>query len=326
MSKKEILVSGIRASGNPHIGNYLGAIKQFIELQDKFECFFFIADLHSLTTPFEPKELHKNTIEAVADYIALGLDPKKCALFLQSQVSEHSELAWIFNCITPIGELERMTQFKDKSGQVKAESINAGLLNYPVLMAADILLYRPSTVPVGEDQLQHIELARTIARKFNHNFGKFFPEPQAYIKKEMMRIKSLGNPDKKMSKTGDEPLYISDAPETVRKKIKKAVTATDAKGKSAGVENLFLLLHEFGTKEQIQDFEDAYAANDIKFSELKETLAEQIIEHFAEFREKRKALLDSPEKIYEILAEGAKKAKALASSNLTEVKKKLGLL
>lgn len=324
--KRQTLVSGIRASSNPHIGNYLGAIKQFIQLQDndQLERFYFIADLHSLTTPFEKKELRKNTFDVAATYLALGLDPKKSTLFLQSQIAEHSELAWIFECITPLGELYRMTQYKEKSAQHK-DSINSGLLNYPVLMAADVLLYKADLVPVGEDQVQHVELARIIARKFNNQFGKTFPEPKAVLTKAA-RVKSLTNPEKKMSKTGDTPIYISDSPAEIKSKLKKAVTASDASGKSAGVQNLMNLLAEFGSEDQVKYFEQAMAENTIKYSELKEVLAENISDHFAIFREQRQDLLANPQKLDETLAAGAQKASTVAKETMREVKEKVGLL
>ncbi len=323
--KKKILASGIRASSEPHIGNYLGAIKQFIELQDVHDCSFFIVDLHTLTTPFEPKELRRNSIEVAADFLALGIDPHKSTLYLQSQVAEHSELAWIFNCITPLGELYRMTQFKDKSGNENKDSINSGLLNYPVLMAADILIHKAEIVPVGEDQVQHIELARIIARKFNNQFGKTFPEPKHFLT-QTSRIMSLSDPHKKMSKTGGEGILLSDSPAEIQKKLRKAVTASTTKGTSKGVENLFVLLREFGTKEQIQFFENAHLDGTIKFSELKDIIAENIANHFAPFREKRKELLSSPDVIARALTEGAEKARVRARETLTEVKKKVGLL
>ncbi|MDB4939677.1 MAG: Tryptophanyl-tRNA synthetase [Candidatus Doudnabacteria bacterium] len=324
--KKQTLVSGLRASSEPHIGNYLGAIRQFLKYQELHDCNFFIADLHTLTTPFEPKELRKNALEVAADYIALGLDPKKSTLYLQSQVAEHAELAWIFNCITPLGELYRMTQFKDKTGSANKESVNAGLLNYPVLMAADILLYKAEIVPVGEDQVQHLELARVIAKKFNNQFGKTFPEPKALLESETARIMSLNDPEKKMSKTGGQGILINDSPAEIQRKLRKAVTATDATGKSKGVDNLFRLLREFGNKEQIQFFENAYQENTIKFSELKDILSEDIAHYFAPFREKRKELLNSPEYIAEALADGAEKARERARATMQEVKKKVGLL
>jgi tryptophanyl-tRNA synthetase len=320
------ILSGIRATSKLHIGNYLGALKQFIDIQNtgEFQCYFFIADLHALTTPFEPKELRKNSLEVAAEFIAAGLDPKKSVIFLQNQVHEHSELAWIFECITPLGELERMTQFKDKSAQ-NQKNINAGLLCYPALMAADILMYKPFAVPVGEDQTQHIELSRIIARKFNKQFGQTFPEPKNYALKPL-RIQSLKNPEKKMSKTGDEPLYLDDTPEITKSKIKKAVTATDTSGSSLGAENLFYLLSHFGTVEHIAYFADMKKSGNVKYSELKEILAEDISNHFADFRNKKKELLENPDKLITILADGAKKARHIASQTLEEVKKKIGLI
>jgi tryptophanyl-tRNA synthetase len=326
MNKQETIVAGIRASGQPHIGNYLGAMKQFVELQETNRCFFFIADLHSLTTPFDPKSQRTNALDIALDYLALGLDPDKSTLFLQSQVAEHAELAWIFNCITPLGELERMTQFKDKSQNTKTESINAGLLNYPVLMAADILLYKPSGVPVGEDQLQHLELARVIARKFNSHFGETFPLPKAVSDKATLRIKSLSDPQKKMSKTGDEALLIGDSPEEIRRKLKKAVTASAADGSAPGVENLLLLLGQFGNAEDVNKFHAAIKDGSIRYSELKDLLAERVIEYFKPFREQRAKLAANPASVLEILAEGSRKAKAVASETLREVKEKVGLL
>lgn len=321
---KDTIVSGIRATGRLHIGNYLGALKQFVDTQNDYKGYFFIADLHALTTPFEPKELKDNTLNVVAEYIAAGLDPEKSVLFLQSQVSEHAELAWILNCITPLGELERMTQFKDKSSQHKS-NINAGLLTYPVLMAADILLYKPTAVPVGDDQVQHLELARIIARKFNAKFGETFPEPKTYETKPL-RVMSLKNPDKKMSKTGDEPLMLDDSPEEILKKMKKAVTATEGKDKSAGVDNLFFLLNYFGTDEEKRYFAEQRDSNTLKFSELKEAIAGDIAQHFESFREKKKQLLTKPKHLTELLASGAEKARRTAQLTLKDVKAKIGLL
>lgn len=324
--KQETIVSGIRATGKLHIGNYLGALQQFIDLQEQgHRGYFFVADLHALTTPFEPKQLRQDALEVVAEYIAAGLDPERSTIFLQNQVSEHSELAWIFECITPLGELERMTQFKDKSQKVTTKNINSGLLNYPALMAADILLYKPSMVPVGDDQTQHLELTRIIARKFNNAFGATFPEPKNYALRPL-RIMSLKDPAKKMSKTNDDPLYIDDTTETITKKIKKAVTASEGHGKSAGAENLLYLLSHFGTQEHIAYFADAQKNGAIKYSELKELLAIDTSKYFAEFREKKKALLARPEKLAQILGDGASKARKVASETLRDVKEKIGLL
>ena len=326
MNKQQTLLAGIRASGKLHIGHYLGLVEQLLETQKNPEnnCFYFIADLHGLTTPFEPKEFSKNSLEIAATYLALGIDPNKTTFFLQSQVQEHATLAWIFNCITPLGELERMTQYKDKSGQHK-ENINAGLLTYPCLMAADILLYKPTAVPVGEDQIQHVELSRTIARKFNHKFGNTFPEPKTYLQKPL-RIMSLTDPTKKMSKTGDEALNLDDEPKEIARKLKKAVTASEPGKKSPGVENLFFLLEHFSTQEKISFFRDQQRNDTLKFSELKETLSQDVSDYFAEFREKKKELLDKPEYLAEVLGDGASKARTVASATLLEVKQKIGRL
>lgn len=325
-NKKEIIVSGMRPTGNLHLGNYLGALKQWVELQNDptKECYFFAVDLHALTTPFEPKELRKNTVEIIAEYLAAGIDPNKATFFLQNHVQEHATLAWIFNCITPLGELERMTQFKDKSAQHKT-NINAGLLTYPTLMAADILLYKADGVPVGEDQVQHVELARVVARKFNAKFGNTFPEPKTYERKPL-RIMSLKDPNKKMSKTGDEALLLSDSPEEIKRKIKKAVTATDSKGHSEGVNNLLSLLAHFGTLEQVAYFNDGMRDGTIKFSELKEVLGLQVANYFVEFRERKAKLLKQPDKIAHILAVGAQKATKRAHETMQEIKEKVGLL
>mgnify|MGYP000205045088 CR=1 FL=1 len=319
------IVSGIRATGKLHVGNYLGALQPFVELQnsDKYDCYFFIADLHAITTPFSPSELTKNTLEVVAEYIAAGLNPDKVTLFLQHHVPQHAELAWIFNCITPLGELERMTQFKDKSKQ-NSGSINAGLLTYPALMAADILLYKPIAVPVGEDQIQHIELTRMVARKFNKQFGNTFPEIKTLVNKPL-RIKSLTNPESKMSKTGDEALMIEDGLEQITRKLKKAVTATEANGLAPGVENLFLLLKHFGTETDYKRLEKELKDGSIKYSELKTVLGESISSHFSEFREKKKELMANPKKLQKILAQGAEKARIMGQKTLSEVHQKIGL-
>jgi len=322
----ETIVSGIRATGRLHVGNYLGALKQFVELQaeNKGSSYFFIADLHALTTPFDPKELTENTYHVVAEYLAAGINPEKSTFFLQNHVLEHAELAWIFNCITPLGELERMTQFKDKSRQHNS-NINAGLLTYPTLMAADILLYKPTAVPVGDDQVQHVELSRTVARKFNSRFGETFPEPKTYMQKPL-RIMSLKAPEKKMSKSGDEALMLDDQPSDVLTKMKKAVTATAGSDASPGVDNLFHLLEHFGDAVQLKHFAMTRKDGTLKFSELKETLASAISGHFADFRERKKELLSDRKKLDKILTEGADKARLAARETLKEVKGKLGLV
>ncbi len=326
MKTQPRIVSGIRASGKLHIGNYLGALKQFIDIQNStsYECFFFIADLHALTTPFDPKTLARETLDVVAEYLACGLDPKLSTIFLQSTILEHTELAWIFNCITPLGELERMTQFKDKSKQ-HGENINAGLLTYPVLMAADILLYKPAAVPVGEDQIQHLELARTIARKFNAKFGKVFPEPKSFVRTPI-RIKSLQNPEKKMSKTSDSPLFIADTKTEIDNKIKKAVTASTGNRTAPGVENLLFLLGHFASKDTLNYFLDQQSNGTLKFSELKHELSNAINSFFSPVREKKKEILADKNFIAQTLAEGAERARSVARSTLKQVKQKIGLV
>ncbi|MCL5666599.1 MAG: tryptophan--tRNA ligase [Patescibacteria group bacterium] len=337
--KKEIIVAGIRASGKLHIGNYLGALKQFVELQNDpaKDCYFFIADLHGLTTPFEPSDLSKTILDVTAAYLAAGIDPDKCVFFPQSQVLEHAQLAWIFNCLLPLGELERMTQYKDKARQHK-ENINAGLLTYPALMAADILMYKGEAVPVGEDQVQHVELARVVARKFNNRFGKTFPEPKTFLR-EPLRIMSLADPDKKMSKTphqslrsgagqaGDDGcIFLDDTPLEIHRKLKKAVTASESGKKSPGEENLMLLLAHFGKTDGIRHFTEAQNSGTLKYSELKQALAESISEYFTPFREKKKELLARPEYLARVLAQGAAKAAQIARETMLEVKEKIGLV
>lgn len=324
--KQDIILSGIRATSKLHIGNYLGALKQYVDLQNESNanCYFFIADLHAITTPFEPKKLRENTLNVVADYLAAGIDPKKSTIFIQSQILEHAELAWIFNCITQLSELERMTQYKDKAKEHK-ENINVGLLAYPTLMAADILLYKPSMVPVGDDQTQHLELARDIARKFNKKFGKTFPEPKNFLLKPL-RIKSIKNPEKKMSKTGDDPIYLDDSPADIHAKLKKAVTATSNEG-SPGVDNLFFLLEQFNSDAQVVGrFRAAQKDGTIKYSELKTVLADSIADYFADFRKKKKELLADKQFLAQVLADGAGRARNIAHETLTEVKEKIGLL
>ena len=318
--KKETILSGVQATGRMHIGNYLGALKQFVDIQNegKLQCYFFVADLHALTVPRDPKQLRADTLEVVAEYIAAGLDPKKSVIFIQNQVLEHAELAWIFNCLTPVGELERMTQFKDK-GRSQKDSVNAGLLTYPTLMAADILLYKPNFVPVGDDQVQHIELSRIIARKFNKQFGQTFPEPRPFAR-QPLRIMSLKDPTKKMSKTNDEPIYIDDSPKDIEVKLKKAITT------ESGANNLLDLLGRFGNENDVAKFTAAKKSGDIRYSDLKTELAETITDYFADFRKKKAQLLKNPDELNAILETGAKQARDIASKTLSEVKQKIGLL
>lgn len=316
------ILSGIRASGSLHLGNYLGAIKQWIDLQRDNEVFYMVADLHAITSPYLPQQLRHDTKTVVAEYLAAGLDPQKATIFLQSHVPAHAELMWIFASLTAVGELERMTQYKDKVQ--RGEPASAGLLTYPILMAADILLYHAVAVPVGEDQVQHVELARSVARKFNRTFGKTFPEPKPLMN-EGKRVLSLRDPNKKMSKTGDDPLNLSDEPVVLKHKLAKAVTATTGGGKNPGVENLFVLLRTFSTSKVVADFEAAEKNGTIRYADLKAQLAEDLAAHFADFRKKRARLLKDRATIDGVLAEGAKRARVVAEATLAEVYKKTGL-
>lgn len=321
---KKIVLSGFQPSGQVHLGNYLGSLKNFVTLQDKYDCFFFIADYHSISENYEPKEKQPQIINTTRTFLAAGLDPKKCTIFVQSHLPEVFELAWILNCLTPISYLERMTQYKDKSRQQK-ENINAGLFDYPVLQAADILLYRANVVPVGEDQVQHVELTRQIARFFNGRFGHYFEEPEALLTKTP-RVMSLNDPTKKMSKSLGEKSYIAltDEPEIIKQKIMSAVTATTGGLQSAGVRNLFLLLKAFSDPKIFMKFEKEEKEKKIRYSELKEQLSKDIADYFADFRQKYQEIKD--EEIQKILAEGASKARPIAQKTLREVKQKMGLI
>ncbi|MCK4592534.1 tryptophan--tRNA ligase [Candidatus Parcubacteria bacterium] len=324
MIKKQTIFSAIQPSGELHIGNYLGALKNFVELQDKYECFFFIADYHSITENYNLKEKPKQIFDLALDFLAAGLDPKKCVIAVQSQIPEHTELAWILNTVTPISELQRMTQFKDKS-QDQEKNINMGLFDYPVLQAADILMYKAYGVPVGQDQLQHIELTRKIARFFNNKFGKIFPEPKDIVT-ETPKIMSLTDPTKKMSKSHGPKSYIgiNNEPEVIEKKIRKAISTTEY---NKDIYSFYItLLEKFGSERNKKYFDKKFRSKDIKFSELKDALAEDIGNYFAPFRKKRKELEKNPEEVKKILNEGAEKARIIARETMREVKEKVGLV
>ncbi len=326
---KPILVSGIQPTGKLHIGNYLGALRNFVALQNsgKYQCYFFVADLHSLTEDFNPKEKPAQVKDVVLDMLAAGIDPKKSVIFVQSAIPAHSELAWILNTITPFGELSRMTQFKDKSEHA-SENVNLGLFDYPVLMAADIILYGAKFVPVGDDQLQHLEFTRTIARKFNNKYGKTFIEPQPLLT-ETSRIMSLDEPKKKMAKSRPAGcLFIDDPPEVIRKKIMSAVTDSgsevkaDMEGKE-GVGNL-ILLYSALSGESINAIEKKYSGKG--YGQFKRDLAEVAVKALAPFQKKKKELLKNTAFVNKSVAAGNKKAGAVAAKKLLEIKKKIGLV
>ena len=322
------IFSGIRPTGGLHIGNYLGAIKQWIALQENNECVFCIVDLHAITTPYAPKELQKNILETTAVYLAAGINPEKSVIFVQSQVPEHAELAWLLGTITPMGELSRMTQFKEKSKQHK-DYINAGLFNYPVLMAGDILLYKAEGVPVGKDQEQHVELARTIAKKFNQKFAKVFPEPEAITPKVGAKIMSLTNPKRKMSKSDDPKSCISlfDSPEDITKKILSAETDSGKEvkynvTKKPGVSNL-LTIYSLITNRSTQDIEKEFKGKG--YGDFKKSLAKVLVDYLEPFRRKQKELQTRDVYVKEIINKGASRAKIIAETTMKEVREKMGL-
>ena len=327
------IFSGIRPTGDLHIGNYLGAIKQWLELQEKNECIFCVVDLHAITTPYKENELQKNILETAITYLVAGLNPEKSIIFVQSQIKEHSELAWLLSTITPLGELQRMIQFKEKSKK-HSKYINAGLLNYPVLMASDILLYQTDMVPVGKDQKQHVELARTIAGKFNKQFGNTFKIPRALLSKSGAKIMSLQmslqNPKKKMSKTGNPKgcIGLFEEPKEIQKKIMTAVTDTGRKinyslEKKPGISNLLTIYSLFSGK-PIKEIEKKFKGKG--YAEFKKSLAKLLINSLEPFRKKRKELLKREVYVKEILKQGKRKAQVIAQSTMQDVKKKMGLI
>jgi len=322
MMKK--VFSGVQPSGTITVANYIGAIKQFVKLQKDYDCIFSVVDYHAITQDYPIKEMPKRILDVALDFLAAGINPKKSIIFVQSNRPEHTELAWLLNTITPLGDLQRMTQFKEKSQKVK--EIDAGLLNYPVLMAADILIYRAEVVPVGEDQIQHLELAREIARRFNKKFGQTFPEPKPIIKKGS-RILGLDGKGK-MSKSNPSHTYIalSDSPEVIRKKISAAVTDQGIEDEiSVGSQNLLTLLEVFAGADMANKFIEQRKNKTIKYSELKPILAEAIIKELEPIQKKRAELAKDLAAVKKILADGGKKLEQPAQQMLKEVKEKMGL-
>ena len=316
--------SGIRPTGNIHIGNYLGAISQWIQLQEENDCIFSIVDWHAITTPYNESTLQDTILETASIYLACGIDPKKCILFIQSDVKQHTELTWLLGSITPLGELQRMTQFKDKSKKHK-EYINAGLLNYPILMASDILLYDADIVPVGKDQTQHVELTRNIAQKFNKKYGKTFTLPESLISKKGAIIYSLQEIDKKMSKTGDPKgcIGIFDKPEEIKKKIMSAQTDSENEirldlTKKKGISNL-LNIYSLFSKKTIKEIENDFVNKG--YNDFKKSLAELLIDKLKTIQENK----IPKEEIKKILNAGAKKAEARAEEKMKVVRKRMGL-
>lgn len=322
-----VIFSGIQPSGLPTIGNYLGAIRQFVKLQEDNECYFCVVDQHAITVPQDPKELKQNTRALAALYLASGLDPSKATLFVQSDVPAHTELSWLIQTFTYMGELERMTQFKDKAEGRSA--VSSALFTYPTLMAADILLYNTNIVPVGDDQKQHLELTRDVAERFNNRFGETFVIPEIQIPEVGARIMSLQEPTKKMSKSDENKrAFISmlDTPKQIEKKIKSAVTDSDMDIKfdwenKPGVSNL-LSIYASCKNKSIEEVETHFAGKG--YGDLKQEVADAVLEVIVPIQEKYETLINSPE-LDDILSEGAKKANEVAEITLAKVKKKMGL-
>lgn len=323
------ILSGIQPTGEMHIGNYLGAVQQWVELQEKHESMFPVVDLHALTIPQNPEAFAKATLNKIIELLAVGLDPEKCILFIQSHIQEHTELAWILNTLTPVAELERMTQYKDKAKKYK-HNVNAGLFDYPVLMAADILLYKTEGVPVGQDQTQHLELTRILAKKFNGKFGKVFLEPKTLLATEGTKIMSLQNPKKKMSKSdpADASIALFEAPDAIKDKIMRAVTDTgkeikyDPKRKP-GISNL-LTIYSLFSEQPIKATEKQFKGKGYAF--FKKSLGELLSEKLELLRRKKKELESREVYVKEILRQGADHARTLAQSTMKEVREKIGLL
>ncbi|MEU4921160.1 tryptophan--tRNA ligase [Streptomyces parvus] len=326
------VLSGIQpTAGSFHLGNYLGAVRQWVALQESHDAFYMVVDLHAITVPQDPAELRANTRLAVAQLLAAGLDPERCTLFVQSHVPEHAQLGWVMNCLTGFGEASRMTQFKDKSAKQGADRATVGLFTYPVLQVADILLYQANQVPVGEDQRQHIELTRDLAERFNGRYGRTFTVPAPYILKETAKIFDLQDPAVKMSKSASTPkglINLLDDPKVTAKKVKSAVTDTDTvirfdEEKKPGVSNLLTILSTLSGS-PVEDLERSYEGKG--YGALKTDLAEAMVEFVTPFRARTQEYLDDPETLDSILAKGAEKARAVAAETLAQTYDRMGFL
>lgn len=329
MSKK-IILSGIQSTGKLTLGNYLGAINNWVQMQEEYDCYYMIANLHSLTIRNDPETLRNNTLKVLAMYVAAGLDPEKNTIFIQSQVKEHAELGWILDCYTYMGELSRMTQFKDKAAK-HADNINAGLFTYPALMAADILLYQANLVPVGQDQQQHLEITRDIAERFNKLYGKTFIIPEGYYGKASAKIMGLQDPTAKMSKSATNPndvILLEDEPDVIIKKFKKAVTDSENKVRfepenKPGVSNLMQIYSSI-TGLKMEEIEKEFENSG--YGDFKTKVAETVVDKLEPIQKKYKELLENKEYLEKIYTEGANRARKLASKTLDEVKERIGIL
>ena len=327
LNGKKVLFSGMQATGTLTLGNYLGALKNWIELADEYECFYSVVDMHSITVRQEPSELRKKARNLMALYIAAGLDPEDNCIYYQSHVSGHAELAWILNCFTYVGELNRMTQFKDKARK-HADNINAGLYTYPVLMAADILLYQADVVPVGIDQMQHLEITRDIAGRFNAIYGDVFTIPEPYIGKQGAKIMSLQDPSKKMSKSDENPnasIYLLDDPDTVMRKFKRAVTDSEAciayNDEQPGVKNL-LDIYCAATNTSIDDALKEFEGQG--YGQLKDAVGESVIAILKPLQQRFNEILADKDYLDNIIKTNAERAQTASLKTLRKVQKKVG--
>jgi len=318
--------SGIQPTGSIHLGNYVGAIQNWVKLQDEHPCWFSIVDYHAITVPYEAEEMPGRVFDAALDILACGLDPDRCVFFVQSWAPEHTELCWLLNSLTSMGALERMTQFKEKSQQFR-ENINAGLFDYPVLQSADILLYRANLVPVGDDQLQHLELSRELARRFNHTFGELFPEPKPLLT-QAKRVMALNDPLRKMSKSvPGSYISLTDSDAEMRKRIMRAVTDAGPETglMSPGVENLFVLLEAFGASDAHRGFMEQYEAGTLRYGELKPAVADAVIGVLAPIRERRTDLAADRDQVWDALAAGSDRARQVAGETLEQARALMGI-
>jgi tryptophanyl-tRNA synthetase len=327
--RKKVIFSAIQPSGTITLGNYLGALKNWIDLQDEFDCIYALADLHTITVRQDPAVFRRNTLEAYALLLACGIDPKKSTFFIQSHVPTHAQLAWVLDCYTQFGELQRMTQFKDKSAK-HPENINAGLFTYPPLMAADILLYQAELVPVGIDQKQHLELTRTIAERFNGLYGQTFTVPDGYIPKQGAKIMSLQDPTKKMSKSDENAnsyIAVLDKPEDIMRKFKRAVTDSEACVRYAdgkdGVNNL-MSIYSCVTGKTYEQIENEFAGKG--YGDFKATVGEAVAEHLRPIRERFDDYMKNRDYLEQCWGEGAEKAYSISIRTLRKVMKKVGFV
>ncbi len=327
------VLSGIQPTAEMHIGNYFGAVKNWVALQDQYECVYAVVDLHALTMPYDPVKLRANTERMVIDLLACGIDPNRAILFIQSLVPEHAELCWILSSLTPYGDLRRMTQFKDKSdfieGGDSTQFVSAALFIYPVLQAADILAYRAQHIPVGKDQEQHLELSRELARRFNNQFSvEFFPEPKPLFT-EIPKVMSLIDPNKKMSKSLGERHYVGlfEEEQSVRAKIKSSVTDSgDSSGTmSPGVRNLFEILKACGKTSETEALLTDYDAGNLKYSKLKEVVADALVELISGLRQRRAEIAANSDAVNRQVRDMSEKARAIAVETLREVRQIVGL-